>query len=256
MKKENRPIKKKENSEIRKEFYRRLLYIGLSIIPIWLIGDEMGIVRFIGLLFLMIIAVQVLFIIKESVQIVDDFFPPKVSYEKEVKPFDKYVENFVGGFFFTGLIFQIFEIEKIDNTIDGIELFWNSAFIGLLLAVLITAILKKIQPSVYHESKRRYTVYFGLFIGMFLWVTAATNFINHYYAEEVVTCTSYTISRKSKGGKSNEASWLFLEIKPKDIQRFDVDASLYDSVTEGGQVELCTQKGKFGYEYVVEFKTQ
>lgn len=186
--------------------------------------------------------------------IVDDFFPPKIEFEKKVKPFDKFIFYFSNYFFGASLIFMLFEIRKIDNTILGTQLFWKSGFIGILIALIITLIIKRTNPSVYHLSSRRYVVYFGLFIGFFLFTIAFSSFINHFFCDKTISCKDYEIKRKSKGGKKDQESWLFLKIENNIEERFDVTESIYDLTNEGGEIQLCTKKGKLGYEFVTEFK--
>ena len=239
---------------IRKEFLRRLAYIGLGIIPIIFVWEQKGPERFIGLAGFIFGMYQLIMIITMSQLIVDDFFPPKTSSESKTKPFDNFVYRFATGFFFVGLVFEIFEIRRMDNTIGGTKFFWTYALVGVLIAAVVTAILKLKSPSVYYESSRRFTVHFGLFLGFFLIVPATASFINHYFSDSTIDCKQYKIVRKSTGGKRDESSWLFLKINGHD-ERFDVSRNLWNSVNEGGLVVLCTQKGQLGYDFVEQFKT-
>jgi hypothetical protein len=45
-----------------------------------------------------------------------------------------------------------------------------------------------------------------------------------------------------------------LKINGDKDERFDVTREFYNSVKEGGRVQLCTLTGKLGYSYVTEFK--
>lgn len=96
--------------------------------------------------------------------IIDDFYPPKHLSEAKTKPFDKVIYYISVGLFFIGLLFNIFEIQYLDNTIHGMNMFWKAASLGILLAVCITILLKRKYPSIYYESSRRIGVHFGLFL--------------------------------------------------------------------------------------------
>ncbi len=141
-----------QNSEIRKNFYKKLLYIGICIIPILIFGDNNDEFRLVPLPFFFFGMYQLLQIIALSQLIVDDFFPPKINYESKTKSFDKFVYYSSNTLFFIGLLSQLFTIRNIDNTINGIQLFWTGGSIGIIIAIILTAILKTKSPSVYYES--------------------------------------------------------------------------------------------------------
>jgi hypothetical protein len=242
-------------SEVRKEFYKRLLYIFLGIIPILLLFENNGPERYIGLAGFLFSMYQFIITIIMSQQILDDFFPPKTTFELKTKPFDKFIYYFAMTLFFCGIVFLIFEIHIIDNTVNGATFFWQSALIGFALASIITIILKLTKPSVYYESNRRYSVHFGFFVGFFLLTPAMSSFVNHNFAEITENCKTYEIVRKSTGGRRNKSSWLFLKLDKNSEERFVVSQTFYNNVSEGEQIKICTRKGKLGYDFVEEFKT-
>lgn len=242
-----------QTSEIRKDFYKKLLYIGLCIIPILLFADNKGSFRLIPLPFFLFGMYQLIQIIGLSQFIIDDFFPPKTHYEKTTKPFDKFIYYFSSTLFFVGLISLIFEIRKFDNTINGIKLFWTAGLVGVLIAIFLTIILKTGFPSVYYESKRRYTVHFSLFVGLFLLSTAITGFVNHHFADQTTFCKKYTIIRKSTSSGRSTEYFFYLIMENNNEERFSVGKTRYNNFEEGEQIELCMQKGKFGFDYVTKF---
>lgn len=252
-KKVNKAIKTNDNSEIRKNFYKRLLYIGICIIPIIIFAENKDEFRLVPLPFFLFGMYQLILIVGQSQFIIDDFFPPKSYHEKTTKSFDKFIYYFATTLFFIGLITLIFEIRNYDNTINGTKLFWTAGFVGVVIAIIITFILKFFQPSVYYESKRRYTVCFGLFIGFFLLATAIAGFVNHHFADQSISCKSYTIIRKSTSGSRSKEYFLFLIINNNNEERFSVGKTRYNNFEEGEQIELCMLKGKLGFDYVTEF---
>jgi|SRR6218665_987066 len=245
---------KREASVIRKNFYKRLLYIGLCIIPIALFADNKGTFRLVPLPFFLFGMYQLIQLVGLSQLIIDDFFPPKTIYEKSAKPFDNFIYYFSNTLFFVGLLSLIFEIRNFDNTINGSKLFWTAGFVGIGLAAILTLILKLTKPTVYYESKRRYTVHFGLFIGLFLLSAAMAGFVNHYYADPATFCRNYTIERKSTSSGRSTEYFFFLKMENDTEERFSVGSTKYANFEEGEAIELCMLKGKLGFDYVMEFK--
>lgn len=122
-KKPNLKLKVNETSYFKKDFYKRLLYIGLCIIPIFILVDEKGTYGLVILPFFLIGMWNLIMIIRLSQNIIDAFFPPKTQFEKTVKPFDKSIYYFSSILFLFGLISQMLEIRNFDNTIHGAKLF-------------------------------------------------------------------------------------------------------------------------------------
>ena len=156
--------------------------------------------------------------------------------------------------FFSGLVFEIFEIRNIDNTIDGVKLFWTFAFIGLLLAALVTFLLKVFKPSVYYESNRRLSVHLGLFIGLFLICPAFACFINQSLTDDMTMIEEYTILEKSSSSSRNQEYYLYLDFN-SDKQRVTVWKTFWEKVEEQQKIILLTKKGILGYKYIIEFDT-
>lgn len=254
-------IQKKTNSKspqnkyslIRKDFYKRLIYIVLCVIPIFLFANETGTYRLVPLPFFLLGMWNLIMIVQFSQSIIDDFFPPKIKFERTAKTFDKFAYYFSSTLFFVGLISLIFEIRNFDNTIHGTKLFWTAGGIGISLAILITYILKTTNPSIYFESKRRYTVHFGLFIGLFLLTTSIAGFTNHYFADGNKICKKYTIKRKGISGSKTKEYFINLKLEDNSEERFTITKSKFDNFNEGEEIELCIFRGKFGFDYVTEF---
>jgi hypothetical protein len=134
-------------------------------------------------------------------------------------------------------------------------LFWKSAFVGILAALLLTAIIKFTTPSVYYMSSRRYLVHVGLFLGFFVFTPSLASFINHHFSDNRIKCLTYPLVNKDVGGKRSGSFWIFLKLDENSEERFNVSQRFYDKVSEGDQVNLCTKKGKLGYDFVETFKT-
>lgn len=252
-KKPNLKAKVNETSYAKKDFYKRLLYIGLCIITISIFADEKGTYNLVLLPFFLTALWNLIMIIRRSQHIIDAFSPPKTQVEKTVKPFDQFVSSLSSILFIVGLISQMLENRNFDNTIHGTKLFWTAGLIGIGLAMLLTIILKTTHPSVYYESKRRYTVHFGVFLGLFLLTTATAGFINHHFADKNKVCKSYTIIRKETSGGKTKEYYINLKIDDNNEERFSVGKTRFERFNEGEEIELCTVNGKFGFDFVTDF---
>lgn len=237
-------------TNLRNEFYRRLIYIGLCVIPIYFFANEKGTFRLVPLPFFLFGMYQLITIIKLSQQIIDDFFPPILGFERVVKPVNKLIYYFSSTLFFISIISLLFEIRNFDNTVQGIKLFWIGGAIGVLFAIISTIILKITNPSVYFESKRRYTVHFGLFVGLFFLTAAGTSFVNHYYADKNKNCEKHTILRKGFGGTRSKEYFIYVKLNNESEERFTINRPLYQKLEEGEEIEFCMQKGKLGFDFV------
>ncbi|MBL7998919.1 MAG: hypothetical protein JNL32_09820 [Candidatus Kapabacteria bacterium] len=166
--------------------------------------------------------------------------------------FEKFIYYFSLGLYFLGNILIIFEIDIIDNTVHGTELFWQSAFVGLAIATVITVILKLIKPSVY-ENKAS-SVHFGFYLGFCLLIPTMASFVNHTYADIDLNYRAYDINSKGTDSR-NRNFWLHLKLDDNSEEQFVVKRNLYNKVSGGDQIILCLRKGRLGYYVVEDLKT-
>ena len=57
-----------------------------------------------------------------------------------------------------------------------------------------------------------------------------------------------------EGGK-NRSSFIFVNIDNLSEERFDISRAFYNKINEGQNINICTIKGKLGFEFVTNFKT-
>jgi hypothetical protein len=245
-----------EDSNIKKSFYKSLLYIALSIIPLYFFSNERGFLRYVCAGFFIFILVELIKIIQLSPNIINAFFPTKVRFEKEVKPFDNFIYKASPYFFFASMVLILCEIRIIDNTIHGTELLFTYGFYGFLAGLIFIYILKLISPTIYFESNRRYAIIFISVLGFSLISAASASFINHTFSEEPIKSNDYLIMRKSLGGRKNNNPLLFLAIEKNSEERIEISKNLYNEVNEGEKATLFTQKGLLGYQVVIDVKSK
>ncbi len=241
-------------SSIRQQVLQRTLFIVIIIIPVILYQPENKFLIALEIIILFYGLYQFIRLAAQFQELIDDLYPPKHQKKESVKPFDNFVYFFSMTLFFVAIVFQICMSWWTENTIFGMKLFWQSAIVGIFIALLLTAILKWKSPSIYYESDRRISVHFGLFFGFAIFLPALTGFTNHIFADKTVNCINYKIDHLSKGGKRNRTSYLYLIMEGQE-QRFKIKSVLYDELLSMPEVKLCIRKGKFGYDFVEEFMT-
>ena len=199
---------------IRKEAFFKILYFLLAIVlSIFLLTLD-NFLRYSAIIVMTFGFYQFRLFIKMLQPLFDDFFPPKYSKNQKAQPLEKFVNSFAMTLFFVAVVFQICVSWWTQNTIFGLKLVWYSVLIGFIIAVFTTIILKLKRPSIYYDSNRRITVHFGLFLGFCILTPALTIFINHIFANNLVSCKNYTIEEKRKVGR-NKGSWLSIKLTIK-----------------------------------------
>lgn len=142
------------------------------------------------------------------------------------------------------------EGNAIKNTIGGEKLFWYSAIVGVIIALLLRLLLKK---SIVAAEKNGQAIGSALIVGMFIFCPVVASFINRTFSNAPVTCSQHPLLSKSTGGSRYTEYCLFVNIGGGE-EKFTVSEEVYKSMVAPGQVELCTQKGVLGYEVVKQFK--
>lgn len=242
--------KPKPDRALRNDFYKRLGYVAIALLPIFLLLNETGPLRFIALAGFLVVMYQFLILIRIGGLYFNEFFPPKTYNETKTKPFDKFMYYFASVLFPLGVITALFGMGKIEDTINGMTLFWNWAFIGLGVALSLNLVLHITNPFVYYESKRRSIMYLGSFLGFFMIFPFTAGLINYAFSDTTVTYRNYRVEEKITGSKG--AHWIMVKTRPDENERFDVSRGLYDILSTGGTVKMSIKKGKLGYEVVIK----
>ena len=83
---------------------------------------------------------------------------------------------------------------------------------------------------------------------------ALTGFVNHHFADHAIFCKKYSIIRKSTSSSLTTEYYFYLLMENNKEEWFSVCKTLFNNFEEDEQIELCMQKGRFGFDYVTEFK--
>ncbi len=185
---------------------------------------------------------------------IDVFLPAEIHYDKGIAYADKLVYYGAHVLFFSGIVFMLFEVTSIDNTIHGMRLAGYACFAGILIAAVLILILKKTNPAILTERKMRTNLVVGLVLGCVFLSASVASFINHRYADADQNCHTYSIEQKAQNTRKGHLYLLYIKADGRCEERFEVSGDLYKSVKEGGPVVLCTRKGALGFDFVTEFR--
>lgn len=217
----------KKESFFRRYFYKGLLIILPCIIVLYFLRDESGPLRFIAAGAFLLMMYQIIVLVQLSPEIIEEFFPPKIEFEVKPKSFDQIVYKGSSYFFFFSMILMLFQIRRIDNTINGTNLLFKFGFYGALFGFLLLYILKLISPTIYDTGNRRYAITFISIVGFFLTTVATASFVNYNFPKEIPKSSSYIIKRKSLGGKRNDNHLLFIEFYKNEEERIEVSKNVF-----------------------------
>lgn len=121
------------------------------------------------------------------------------------------------------------------NTMSIMNLFWISVLIGIMIGLLFTFIFK---------------FHWILFVSLGFFCSGLSISLNTMFLSEQHLCKEYVIDDISY----NDYCILFIQTSPTRSESFTISSGLYEQIKDDEKVMLCTKKGLFGYDYVVEFK--
>ena len=235
---------KQGNPELIKIFLKRLLYIGLCLIPMFVFDGCKGNIRFVSLPFFLIGIYHLVRITPLSMYIIDGFISTNTRKFVEARWL---VPTFMLVFFFlVGIIFLSARNKYYDNTIDVSKLTWMICAFGIGLAIPLSIIIRKF---VYLDKGSFIT----LFVELFLLSSVLFGFINYHYADNKKDCKTYTIIQKKIGGAKTINYFIYVNFDDNTERNFSVGRKRYKSFNEGETVEICFKKGLFGFDFAADF---
>lgn len=236
-------------SEIRKQFYRSILYIVLAMLACIIVWESTGPERYIAVASILLIIYRLLVLLVSVREIVDDFFPITKQEWREADTLDYIIYQGSLLFFLLAIVVFIFGISCIDKTVNGSNFFWLYALGGVIVAKVSIVVLKFTKPSVFKDNERRIAVYAGLVLSWFLLAPSIAGLVNYNYLASGVTCKQVVVLDKAESSRKTSVHWLILKIKNKE-ERFPVATDLYSWVNVQDTVTVCTKTGYLGYEVV------
>jgi len=234
---------------MKKFLQKHLILILIGIFLIYSVFDEKSYLRFIAIIGILIVLNSLVKIIQNSEEILHNFFPAKTIREKKPKFKDKIWQIISMVLFFSSLIFLLLEMDNLENTFEENIIWKKIGLIGIGLALLILFILNKIQPTIFDESGRRYSVIFGFIVGISALCISITSFVNRKYSNKNTVEEKYIVIKKSVGGKRNGKHWFFINYLNNEI-RFETSEQKWNELEVGREIKLKTQIGYLNYKYL------
>ena len=154
--------------------------------------------------------------------------------------------------FFAGLILMTLEVDTIINTVHGSKFFLIFGGTGVLIFIVLMAVFKIKTPSLFYESNRRLSIYLSLFIGLILMVPAIAVFINKNFTTGSTEYKKFYVTSKTIVGSRQTDPIIHCIVEGKE-ERFDPKKPEWIKIVAGDSLELCLNKGFFGYYYVAKF---
>jgi len=234
---------------MRKFLQIHLILILIGILLIYSVFDEKSYLRFIAIIGILIVLNSFVKIIRNSEEILHNFFPAKTIREEKPNFKDKIWQIISMVLFFLSLIFLILEIDNLENTFEENIIWKKMGLIGIGLALLILLTLNKIQSTIFDESGRRYSVIFGFIVGISALFISSTSYINREFTKNIVVVEKHKVVKKSVGGKRSESHWFFINYMNDEI-RLKVSEKKWNELEVGKEIQLETQVGYFNYKFV------
>lgn len=169
------------------------------------------------------------------------------------------LDDFSVVFFFFNILFLLYEKKAILNTINGLELFYRSLFVGAIIASIFLVILNYKNPLFYSQSKRKLILNFQIFMSIAFFTATTTNLINCKLADDILICKNYSIQKinyETGNGRHYSNAKIDLKLENNQNQTFEIDIDLYLQLLGTGEIKLCKRKGIFGYDYVTRFESK
>jgi hypothetical protein len=237
-------------------FYKNLVYFLFGLLAViglaYARGSFFIIIRIIAVLFTLR---TLLYLLSNTEVIMNALFMPDY-HKKSNEAFDKFMHYFSVFIFAGTLLWVSCYIPQMRNTIGGSMLFWATAPIGFVVALVLIFYLKKISPLLIRDGRRETAIVFGLCFGFSFLPGLIALYINYAYADSKVNCKTYVVVEMegpSYRYRTNTYS-IYINIEPDRADEFFVTKAFYEGVGILDPVQLCTQKGALGYDYLVEIK--
>ena len=233
------------NSELIKTFLKRLLYIGLCLIPIFIFVNNKGNIRLVSLPILLIGIYQLIMIIALSLHIIENLFPPKHESEKSNS-----FERVIIALFVVSLFLFLIQVTNLENTINDTKLIWTACAVGIGLAIILTILLKTIMHSICFVNN---ATYLALFVGLFFLLSLLFGFINYHFPDYKKACKTHTIIRKDSYGIRSTSYFIYVKLDDNTEKEFSIGKKRYNNFNKGETVEICIAKGLFGFNFATDF---
>ena len=183
--------------------------------------------------------------------VIDTLLPQRITASNKAGKYDKFYSLVSGIYFVASILFLTIEIKNIENTFDGVNLFWLYTLIGFIISLIIIQLLK-FTPIIYSKTNIKYGFYFCLIFGSIALASSTASYLNFNYANQSVDCTTYFIEELSISSGDKPEYYVLIDDNSK-IERFSIDEDLYNNLLDKVEIQLCTSDGFLNYKIVRTF---
>ncbi len=238
---------------VRREALKSITLLAIGVIVTALVWPEKGLLRFVVVASLFAILFGLYGLLKNSSALYYSFFPFKPNTKKPVGPNYKGIYYASMGLFWGAIVLVVFEIDKIDNTIRGMKLFWQYGLLGVFISIVLLLVIEFVAKSVYNIFGRRFSISIALLLGLFLLLPTAASFYNRMYTPSNLQYKKYAVVSKNRLGSRYKSNYINVTIE-KEIERLKINDELYYKLEVNDSIELGIKKGALGFDFVQTIK--
>lgn len=247
-------IKKKEKDTFL--FIRLILFL-LTISPIMIFRNEEGEYDFIVMICVFLALAQIN-IIEDLLLFIFAIFPSQKAYFRSIDKFlwrrrVLYIAQFL---FWSGVLLLYFQYSAMSDILYATRFFVLWGGIGLVLGALCLWCLKYYTPSVFSYRRTPFMLFLGFLIGLLCLFSSLACWVNARWADKEMVCNSYILKDKMAGGVINDAYYFFITTPRVYNIKIEVTKNLYKRVTRDENFEVCTRKGKLGFDIVAAVREE
>lgn len=170
----------------------------------------------------------------------------------------KHVYYLSTAIFFTGLVLMIFELLRFERVLRPGD-FWKIYYsLGVVMALLAVYSLPIISSDLYSTGKRRFSITWGVLIGLPFIVLSLASMTNRIWSSDNLWTEHFVVIERDviKKRKSKKLQYqLTIPINEEQSKDLVVDETIYNSASIGDTITLVMKNGLLNFEIIEEIKT-
>jgi hypothetical protein len=157
--------------------------------------------------------------------------------------------------FFAGLVLLISEILEFETVLRPGD-FWRIYYsLGLLISIGLVFVLPLVSKDLYASGKRRFSIFWGMLLGMPFIILSFSSKVNRWMASENNYMETFSVLEKSTDEIRNTNRFeYYLTISTGEDATKDllVEQSIYETALIGSSVTLELKEGYLGFKIIEE----
>lgn len=159
---------------------------------------------------------------------------------------------------FIGLVLLIIELLQFERVLRPGDFWKIYYFFGIVLALLTVYSLPIISSDLYATGKRRFSITWGILIGLPFIVLSIASMTNRIWSSSNLRTKQYVVVDRDaiKTRRSKSLNYqLTIPIDKDHSKDLVVDEILYQSTSIGDSITLVLKNGLLNFEIIQEIKT-